>query len=324
MADELRKELRIDAWRRAIEFARAHRVDHVDFASDTLIFGRAATAPAFFRELHGHLESFIPWRKGPFEIYGQHIEASWDSARKWDRIAAYLDPVAGKRIADVGSNNGYYMFRLLAGDPELVLGMDPVQLVYHTFLFLHALHPDPRLQFVDQGFAHLEGYENHFDIILNMGIIYHHSDPLSILKLCRRALKKGGQLVLETMAIMPQAFLQAGLLYDEQQRLSILNQQLRRSDDRGDLESYMLFPSGKYAGANGIWFLPTPGAIVSMLRRSGFQDISIEAIHRYDDEQRQTEWSSMPGLTEFLDPDDPTRTIEGYPAPVRIHLSVRK
>jgi tRNA (mo5U34)-methyltransferase len=34
-------------------------------------------------------------------------------------------------------------------------------------------------------------------------------------------------------------------------------------------------------------------------------------------EQRSTEWMPFESLAEALDPDDPSRTIEGLPAPMR-------
>ena len=35
------------------------------------------------------------------------------------------------------------------------------------------------------------------------------------------------------------------------------------------------------------------------------------------DEQRQTPWMETESLADFLDPNDTSKTIEGYPAPLR-------
>ncbi|HBY85223.1 MAG TPA: tRNA 5-methoxyuridine(34)/uridine 5-oxyacetic acid(34) synthase CmoB, partial [Colwellia sp.] len=35
------------------------------------------------------------------------------------------------------------------------------------------------------------------------------------------------------------------------------------------------------------------------------------------DEQRKTEWIDTESLQDFLDPNDSSKTIEGYPAPKR-------
>lgn len=34
-------------------------------------------------------------------------------------------------------------------------------------------------------------------------------------------------------------------------------------------------------------------------------------------EQRRTDWIDTQSLADFLDPDDPDKTVEGYPAPLR-------
>lgn len=35
------------------------------------------------------------------------------------------------------------------------------------------------------------------------------------------------------------------------------------------------------------------------------------------DDQRKTDWIDTESLTDVLDPDDPQKTVEDYPAPVR-------
>ena len=42
------------------------------------------------------------------------------------------------------------------------------------------------------------------------------------------------------------------------------------------------------------------------------------------DEQRRTDWMMFESYRDFLDPDDPARTVEGYPAPWRVFLSAVK
>ncbi|MND58770.1 tRNA (mo5U34)-methyltransferase [compost metagenome] len=49
-------------------------------------------------------------------------------------------------------------------------------------------------------------------------------------------------------------------------------------------------------------------------------DVSITSI----EEQRSTEWMRYQSLSDFLDPNDHSRTIEGLPAPMRAVLVARK
>jgi tRNA (mo5U34)-methyltransferase len=54
------------------------------------------------------------------------------------------------------------------------------------------------------------------------------------------------------------------------------------------------------------------------LRRCGFKKIECVDINRTSiEEQRQTEWMTFESFANFLDPDNYTKTIEGYPAPLR-------
>ena len=41
------------------------------------------------------------------------------------------------------------------------------------------------------------------------------------------------------------------------------------------------------------------------------------------DEQRRTDWMTSESLAEFLDPNDRSKTIEGYPAPLRAVLTAK-
>jgi len=42
------------------------------------------------------------------------------------------------------------------------------------------------------------------------------------------------------------------------------------------------------------------------------------------DEQRSTEWMTYQSLADFLDPNDRTLTLEGYPAPRRAVILANK
>ena len=56
--------------------------------------------------LDASLRGLKPWRKGPFEIFGIHVDSEWDSSIKWNRLAGNLGSLAGKRVLDIGSSCG--------------------------------------------------------------------------------------------------------------------------------------------------------------------------------------------------------------------------
>ena len=43
-----------------------------------------------------------------------------------------------------------------------------------------------------------------------------------------------------------------------------------------------------------------------------------------DREQRRTKWMEYESYTDFVDAQDPSRTIEGYPAPWRVFFRAQK
>jgi tRNA (mo5U34)-methyltransferase len=67
-----------------------------------------------------------------------------------------------------------------------------------------------------------------------------------------------------------------------------------------------------------VWFIPTPSALFGWLERCGYGDARVVDVTptRFQ-EQRSTEWMRFQSLADFLDPEDPTRTLEGHPAPRR-------
>jgi tRNA (mo5U34)-methyltransferase len=70
-----------------------------------------------------------------------------------------------------------------------------------------------------------------------------------------------------------------------------------------------------------VWFLPSCATLESWLKKCGFEDPrTVDLDTTSLDEQRRTDWMRYESLVDFLDPDDPTKTIEGHPAPKRAVL----
>jgi tRNA (mo5U34)-methyltransferase len=67
-----------------------------------------------------------------------------------------------------------------------------------------------------------------------------------------------------------------------------------------------------------VWFIPSPATLEGWLHRAGFRDARlIDCTVTGVEEQHATDWMRFESLADFLDPTDPTRTIEGHPAPCR-------
>ncbi|MBT3583599.1 MAG: tRNA 5-methoxyuridine(34)/uridine 5-oxyacetic acid(34) synthase CmoB [Halobacteriovoraceae bacterium] len=247
-------------------------------------------------QLQVHLKKLIPWRKGPFEFFGHSLDAEWRSDLKWDRIAPFLGNLEGKKILDIGCNNGYFMARCLPQKPELILGIDPVNHCKAQFETLQKFMANPAMKFELWGVEEIPHFENFFDVIFSMGIIYHHRHPIQQLLDIRKALVPGGQVILESIGIPGES-------------------------------STALFPEDRYAKMKNVWFIPTLNCMKNWLHKARFTDVQvISSTKLTTEEQRLTDYCPPPhqSLENFLNPENPELTIEGHPAPYRFSLSARK
>ncbi|MEN1831646.1 tRNA 5-methoxyuridine(34)/uridine 5-oxyacetic acid(34) synthase CmoB [Pseudomonas lijiangensis] len=239
------------------------------------------------------LMGLSPWRKGPFDVFGVHIDTEWRSDWKWSRVSPHLD-LKGKRILDVGCGNGYYQWRMLGAGAESVIGVDPNWLFFCQFQAMQRYLPDLpawHLPFALEDLpANLEG----FDTVFSMGVLYHRKSPIDHLLALKDCLVKGGELVMETLVVP------------------------------GDAQQ-VLVPEDRYAQMRNVWFLPSVPALELWLRRAGFVDVRcVDVSTTTVQEQRSTEWMRYQSLGDFLDPEDHSRTIEGLPAPMRAVIVGRK
>ncbi|MDF1578053.1 MAG: tRNA 5-methoxyuridine(34)/uridine 5-oxyacetic acid(34) synthase CmoB [Desulfurivibrionaceae bacterium] len=285
----------VTRYRRPFEAIRHLRAEHLDFGGDTVVIGRRdELGEPDRRLLHDVLRGFMPWRKGPYEVFGIEIDAEWRSERKWQRLRDNLPDLTGKTIADIGSNNGYYLFRMAAHRPRLALGFEPHLHHHFTFKTLNSLAGRKDLASEMLGVEQLGLFENCFDVIFMMGILYHRISPIEVLRETLKALRPGGTLLVESQAIPGE-------------------------------EPIALFPEKTYAKAPGTYFVPTAVCLVNWLTRTGFLDVELFHSHPMSSaEQRRTAWMEFESYENFIDPANPQLTVEGYPAPHRVFIKARK
>jgi len=245
-----------------------------------------------FKLLEETAKKLIPWRKGPFNLFGLEIDSEWQSNIKYNLIRPHFN-LKDKVVADIGCNNGYYMFRMLEDKPKKLIGFDPAPLTLHQFEFVnHFVKSD--IEYEMLGVEHLEYYNHKFDFIFMLGVLYHRADPVGTLKSLARGLNSKGEILIDTFMI------------------------------DGD-EEICLTPNKRYSKIPNIYFIPTIPALTNWLSRAGFEDIEVIATTvTSSEEQRKTPWSFDQSLEDFLDPNDNSKTIEGYPAPKRVYMKAKK
>ncbi|MCW0329185.1 tRNA 5-methoxyuridine(34)/uridine 5-oxyacetic acid(34) synthase CmoB [Pantoea ananatis] len=240
------------------------------------------------------LRNLMPWRKGPYSLYGTEINTEWRSDWKWDRVLPHISPLAGRTVLDVGCGSGYHMWRMIGAGAHLVVGIDPMQLFLCQFEAVRKLlNDDRRAHLLPLGIEQLPVLQA-FDTVFSMGVLYHRRSPLDHLLQLKNQLVSGGELVLETLVI------------------------------EGDVNQ-VLVPGERYAQMRNVYFIPSAEALKSWLEKYGFVDVRIvDFAVTTTDEQRRTSWMTSESLAEFLDPADSGKTVEGYPAPLRAVLVATK
>ena len=265
--------------------------------SDEIQIGRATDCTERQRQaIRQQLQRLIPWRKGPFNLFGLSIDAEWRSDLKWRRLQDKISPLSDRTVLDVGCGNGYYGWRMLGAGAKLVVGIDSTlkYVMQHRAVARYLPHaPFDVLPFSlgaqasDGACPVLPQNGANFDTVFSMGVIYHRRDPMEHIRELSAFLHNEGELVLESLII---------------------------DEDHGDV----LNPQGRYAKMRNIRSIPSITTLKNWLSASGFTTIELANISTTTlTEQRVTEWTYHESLTNFLDPENPRLTIEGHPAPKR-------
>ena len=280
----------IPRWQQAVESLPELDIHSVDLVSDRVSVNIKANIDNSLVQqstLRSALMALHPWRKGPFSLAGVVIDTEWRSDFKWQRLLKKIAPLAGKRVLDVGCGSGYHCWRMAGEGADLVIGIDPTPLFVMQYWALQTYLQQPNVWVLPTRMESLPDKLGSFDSVFSMGVLYHRRSPFDHLQELRDALVDGGQLILETLVI-------------------------------DGSEGQVLVPEGRYSKMSNVWFIPSVATLCQWLRKMKFSDINvIDVSTTTAEEQRRTEWMTFHSLTDFLDPNDMTKTAEGYPAPQR-------
>lgn len=281
-------------WLRALNKFPVETPDNIELKSEVSLNNDEAMHTGQAKKLENLLMTFHPWRKGPYNLHGIHIDTEWRSDWKWDRVLPHISPLKDRAILDVGCGNGYHMWRMLGEQARLCVGIDPSHLFLVQFEAVRKLlGNDQRAHLLPLGIEQLPKLEA-FDTVFSMGVLYHRRSPLDHLMQLKDQLVSGGELVLETLVIP------------------------------GD-ENAVLVPTDRYAQMRNVYFFPSAKALKVWLETCGFVNVRIvDENVTTTDEQRTTKWMTHNSLPNYLDENDPSKTVEGHPAPLRAILVANK
>ncbi|WP_018981593.1 tRNA 5-methoxyuridine(34)/uridine 5-oxyacetic acid(34) synthase CmoB [Salinimonas chungwhensis] len=282
-----------DKWCRLLEKLPQTNITSFD-VQDAVSAGQPQDVDSYTqKQITGLLKQFMPWRKGPFTIHGIKIDTEWRSDFKWDRVVPHISDLNNRLVLDVGCGSGYHMWRMLGAGARGVYGIDPTQLFLIQFQAIKHFIGNQNIHFLPLGIEQMQSLHA-FDTVFSMGVLYHRKDPVQFIEQLKHQLRPGGELILETLVV------------------------------DGD-ENTVFMPGERYAQMRNVWFLPSVNALSKWLERLGFVDITLADVsHTSVEEQRATAWMTGQSLQDFLNPEDLSLTIEGYPAPQRAMLTAKR
>ncbi len=293
-----------DEWEQSLTMARKWVPSTVDVQRDCVQIGTAEDLERMglsTADVEGCLHRLHPWRKGPFSVFGIHLDTEWRSDWKWNRIIPHVADLTGRKVLDVGCGSGYHAWRMWGAGAKAVVAIDPSQLFWIQFQLMQrwisnwrgeqpVYAPNVPVQYLPVPLESIPKHTQAFDTIFSMGVLYHRKSPFEHLDHVRSLLRKGGEVVLETLVV------------------------------EGGPHTVFV-PPGRYAVMNNVWCLPSVESLKLWMERIGFVNVRCVDINQTSTaEQRSTEWMTWKSLPDFLDPHNPNKTIEGHPAPLRATL----
>lgn len=278
----------LSQWQSMIADLPVFDTSHRLLDADTVQIGRASDLSMNTQILlESQLKTLRPWRKGPYDLFGVHIDTEWRSDWKWNRLKDHISPLQQRMVLDVGCGNGYHCWRMLGAGARMVIGVDPLLLNVMQFQLIRKLYGEAPIYVLPVGIEDIPSEVKAFDTVFSMGVLYHRRSPIDHLLELKACLKAGGELVLETLII------------------------------DGDLGETLL-PEDRYAKMRNVWFLPSVPTLINWLARCGFNNIRVvDVTVTSTEEQRSTEWMPFHSLKNFLNSDNLALTCEGLPAPKR-------
>lgn len=245
-------------------------------------------------ELTAQLMQMHPWRKGPFALANCFIDSEWRCDHKWDRLIDKIASLKGRKVLDVGCGNGYHMWRAYAEGAKFVLGVDPTALFHMQFKVIKHYLADTDVYHLPITLEQMPAEMSCFETVFSMGVLYHRKAPFEHLYELKSMLKNKGELIIETLVV------------------------------EGD-QMTVLVPPDRYAMMNNVWVLPSVEALCLWLNKVGFIEVEvIDVSPTTEQEQRKTKWMTNYSLSDFLDPNNKTLTVEGHQAPTRAIIKATK
>lgn len=226
-------------------------------------------------DLQREVDSLAPWfhnlhLPGGVQTVPQHFIGGDFPRFKWEQIAPHIpQDLSGWRVLDVGCNAGFYSFELARrGASVLAVDVEPHYLKQARWA-ARLFGLQDRVEFREVGVYDIGTWQETFDLVWFMGVLYHLRYPLLALDLLAARTRK--LMVFQTLT-MP-----GNEVYEDTQDHPIT--------ERGPMleEGWpkMAFIEHKFAGDPTNWWAPNHACCEAMLRSAGMRVVGRPADEIY-------------------------------------------
>jgi tRNA (mo5U34)-methyltransferase len=264
-------------------------------------------------ELRTLFDSVRPWHH-LIEVHGvpTKTEPAWGEEldhprRLWEEVSGLLPDLKGKRVLDVGCNDGFFLFACRRLGAEQVVGVEA-----HEHFFNHAVLVNELLDLGGITVHQMSAYEvgeafDEFDVTLALGLIYHLKSPFLFLE--RVA-------AITTSTIVVETAVRSSNEDRDNRRRGIASAPAMEFVENPPAE---LHPEG---GAN--WWAPNTECVEAMLRVCGFPHTAVasEFILTPGPKRRPTEFGRAIVVGSKVVPPSESAATHGRRRPVLGRLPI--
>lgn len=226
-------------------------------------------------DLQREVDSLAPWfhnlhLPGGVQTVPQHFIGGDFPRFKWEQIAPHIpQDLSGWRVLDVGCNAGFYSFELARrGASVLAVDVEPHYLKQARWA-ARLFGLQDRVEFREVGVYDIGTWQETFDLVWFMGVLYHLRYPLLALDLLAARTRK--LMVFQTLTMPGKE------VYEDTQDHPIT--------ERGPMleEGWpkMAFIEHKFAGDPTNWWAPNHACCEAMLRSAGMRVVGRPADEIY-------------------------------------------
>ena len=184
---------------------------------------------------------------------------------RWNVVEPLIGPIAGRSCLDIGCSSGFFSLKLSEIGAGRVVGIDcgeQTRAIQQATFAAECLRA--QVEFRNATVEDLELTFERFDLVLFLGVFYHLRHPLHALESIRKVCS--GRLIMQTITTQ-----HARSSYQPCPAPSTVDSRLRGLEFSSPESPHLRFIEGGLDGDTSCWFVPSPGAVLAMLRTCGFR-----------------------------------------------------